>query len=261
VRLKVACECGAYVSIPDGHVGMTLGCLECGEVLVGTQRFRRRKRDVLFRLKDPASMLTHALGVAFGVVVLVVLDAYAAFHATPWHVVGFTIYGVSLILLYGASTVYHWLDISRRGNALLERFDAMMIFVLIAGTYTPVCLVSLRGPWGWSIFGVVWGLTFAGWLMAVLWLRAPNWLWAAIYVAMGWVGMVALWPMMEVFDTVAFTWLFAGGIAYTLGAVVFAVRWPNPTRWFAHHEVFHVLTLGGSVAHYVLMQQYVLWQT
>ena len=260
MRPTIACECGAYVPLRADHVGPTVFCPECHRVLLGTDRFRRRARDVLLGLKDPASMLTHAVGVLLGAAALVLLVTFASRHATAWHVVGFAIYGASLVLLYGASTLYHWLDLSRRGNALLQRFDQMMIFVLIAGTYTPVCLVTLRGGWGWSILGVVWGLTVAGWLMAHLWQQAPDWMWAAVYLAMGWVGMVALWPMVQAFHGTGLAWLFLGGGGYTLGALVFAMRWPNPARWFAHHEVFHVLTLAGSVSHYFLMQNHVLWQ-
>ena len=122
--ITFACpECEQTSRIPL-EWGTAVACPQCYEILIGTNRFRRRWTDVAFRLKDPWSMITHAAGVAFGVVVLVLLVSFAAFQATPWHVVGFTIYGVSVILLYGASTVYHWLDISRRGNRFLERLDS-----------------------------------------------------------------------------------------------------------------------------------------
>ena len=258
MRPKLACDCGAYFTLRADHVGPTVACEECAEVLIGTQRFRRRWQDAATRVKDPWSLITHLAGLVFAVVASIVLVSLAASRASSWHVVAFAIYGASLIQVYVASCLYHWLDLSRRGNRMLRRLDAMAIFVMIAGCYTPLCLVPLRGVWGWSLLVAIWGLALVGWCMALLWLHPPRWVWAAVYVGMGSLALVAIGPLVQVFSWGGLWWFFLGGASYALGALLWAYRWPNPTPAFAYHEVFHLFVLGGSVSHYIMMHSYVL---
>jgi hemolysin III len=210
-----------------------------------------------WRAKEPFSSYSHLVGVLLSIAGLVTLVVES--QGNPWRVVGFSIYGASLILQYSASTIYHWLPLSPRGEDRLRRFDHVAIFVLIAGSYTPVCLVSLRGGWGWSIFGVVWSLALAGTIVKLAFEHLPNAVSTALYVGMGWVAVVAIAPLTRSFPPAALMWLVVGGLAYTVGALIYAFERPDPfPQVFGHHEVFHLFVLAGSILHFIFMQQYVL---
>ena len=222
--------------------------------------------------REAVSGGTHLLAALLSVAALVVLVLFAARRATTWHVVSFAVFGASLLLLYTASTLYHLWPMSSKARHALRRGDHIMIFLLIAGTYTPVCVVALRGPWGWSIFGAVWGLALVGIALKLGWIhdieraegiRIPfyrsRWFSTGLYVLMGWVGIVAFAPFQDAVGRTALGWLVLGGVLYTFGAIVYGVKWPDLNRkWFGHHELFHVLTMGGSLAHWWVMQRYVL---
>lgn len=210
------------------------------------------------RLKDPVSGLTHLGGALLSVAGLVVLVCLAARRGTPWHTVSFAIFGTSLILLYTASSLYHLLVLGPRPTRALRRLDHCMIFVLIAGTYTPVCLVPLRGPWGWSLLGSVWGLALAGVVLKLLWLEAPRWLSATLYVALGWLVVTASVPLVHALPTAALLWLLGGGLFYSTGAIIYATKWPRLAQGFGFHEVFHLFVLAGSLSHYWLALRYIL---
>jgi hemolysin III len=209
-----------------------------------------------WRVKEPFNSYSHMLGVLLSIIALVALVVASRGHA--WRMIGFSIYGASLIMLYAASTIYHGLHVSARGEDFLRRLDHAAIFVLIAGSYTPVCLVTLRGGWGWSLFGVVWGIAVAGTVLKLFFRHLPSWATAALYVGMGWLAIVAIGPLVRSFPPSALFWLFAGGLAYTGGAVIYAVQRPDPfPEVFGHHEIFHVFVLAGSVLHFVFMAGYV----
>src|SRR2546430_11707691 len=162
-----------------------------------------------WQAKDPASCYSHFLGVVLSITGLVTLLVES--RGDPWRVVGFSIYGASLILLYSASTIYHWQALPPRGEDILKRLDHVAIFVLIAGTYTPVCLVTLRGGWGWSVFGVVWGLALLGLLLKLFFRHLPRWPSTALYVGMGWMAVVAVVPLVQSLPVSGLMWLGAGG--------------------------------------------------
>ena len=203
------------------------------------------------RLKDPASALTHFFGALLSIVGLGVLVYRASAAGTVWHLVSFPIFGTGLILLYTASTLYHSLRLPPGPTSVLRKVDHIMIFVLIASTYTPFCLVPLRGPWGWSLFGAVWGLAVAGVVLKLLWIEAPRWLSVGLYLAMGWLVVVAAYPLVKAVPPAGLGWLAAGGAFYTVGAVGYAVKWPRlwPGR-FAFHDVWHLFVMAGSLAHF-----------
>lgn len=214
---------------------------------------------LLNKLREPVSGLTHLLGSILSIPGLIILVYYASKQATVWHVVSFSIFGASLILLYTSSFLYHALPVSERGIRILRKIDHMMIYVLIAGTYTPVCLIPLRGPWGWSLLGSVWGIALSGIIMTAVWLDAPRWLTTLIYTIMGWIVAIAFFPLIKAIPASGITWLIAGGVVYSLGAIIYGTKWPNLTnRWFGFHEIFHVFVLVGSSAHYWFMYKYVL---
>ena len=207
--------------------------------------------------KDPASCYSHLLGVALSIAGLVTLLVES--RGDPWRVVGFSIYGASLVLLYSASTIYHWQALPPRAEDILKRLDHVAIFALIAGTYTPVCLVTLRGGWGWSVLGLVWGLALLGLVLKLFFEHLPRWSSTALYVGMGWMAVVAIVPLVQRLPVSGMIWLVTGGVLYTLGAVIYAVKWPNPVpRVFGFHEVFHLFVLAGSITHFVFMMRYVL---
>lgn len=211
-------------------------------------------------LREPMNALTHALGVLLSVaggVVLLVLSAGDARRT-----VAFAVYAASLVVLYLASTLLH--AVRARPGVLrrLRVFDHAAIYLLIAGTYTPITLVTLAEvspAWGWSLFGVAWGAAGLGVLFKLAWLDAPRWLSTALYVAMGWMAVVAIAPLVQALPWSALAWLFAGGAFYSVGALVYARKRPDPwPRVFGYHEIWHLFVLAGSVCHYVLMLRYVL---
>lgn len=206
---------------------------------------------LLSRLKDPASALTHFLGALLSAVGLGVLISRALAAGTVWHLVSFPIFGAGLLLLYTASTLYHSLRLPPGPTATLRRLDHIMVFVLIAASYTPFCLLPLRGPWGWSLFGTVWGLAAAGAVLKLLWLDAPRWVSVGFYLAMGWLVVVAVYPLAKTAPPASLAWLAAGGLFYTVGAVGYAIKWPSP--WpgrFGFHDVWHLFVMGGSLSHF-----------
>ncbi|HSD11615.1 MAG TPA: hemolysin III family protein [Candidatus Binatia bacterium] len=226
-----------------------------GENLNSTRRARPARSR--WHVIEPFSCYSHLIGVLLAISGLVVLLGLS--RDDPWRLVGFSVYGSSLILLYLASTVYHWLLLPIAQRKWLKRFDHVAIFLLIAGTYTPVCLVTLRGGWGWSVFGVVWGVALAGTILKLCFRSLPPWVSAAIYLAMGWIALVAVVPLVRAFPLPALLWLLAGGLLYTVGAVIYATRRPNPLpRVFGFHEIFHLFVLGGSISHFVFMLRWVV---
>jgi hemolysin III len=212
------------------------------------------------RLCDPFSGISHLVGAFLSVAALGVLTAFAAVYGDVTHIVSFSIFGFTMFLMYTSSSLYHLLPLKEKAKRLFRRIDHIMIFLFIAGTYTPVCLVGLSGAWGWSLFGVAWGLALTGIILKAVWLHAPRWLSTAVYVLMGWMATVAIYPMTQTFTVAAMTWLFLGGVAYTLGAVVYALKKPDP--WpgtFGFHEIWHLFVMAGSACHFWLILRHILF--
>ena len=211
----------------------------------------------LRRLREPVSGLTHLAGALLAVVVLGLLLALAVSAGELRHLVGFAVFGLSLVALYTASALYHLLPLSPRGVARLRRLDHMMIFVLIAGTYTPFCLVVLEGGWRWGLLGGVWSLTLGGIALKLRWMHAPLWLSTALYMLMGWLGLLALPVLTQAVPGSGLAWMVAGGLVYTTGAIVFAIERPNLRRGvFEAHELWHLFVLAGSACHVWAIARY-----
>jgi hemolysin III len=165
-----------------------------------------------------------------------------------------SIFGAAIILLYAASTVYHTVNVSERVSNLMRRIDHIMIFILIAGTYTPVCLMPLRGPWGFGVLTGVWAMAVMGFLIKIFWMGAPRWFSTALYVIMGWLVVIAFVPLIKSISPGKISLLAAGGVTYTLGAVIYATKWPRfKFPHFGFHELFHVFVMGGSACHIAFM--------
>jgi hemolysin III len=203
------------------------------------------------------SALTHGIGFWMATAGVGVLIAVAAFVGTGWHIVSYSVYGAALLGLYATSTLYHSLRVRPEKRRALRKLDHIMIYLLIAGTYTPICLVVLRKQspgWGWAIFGVIWFFALAGTAVKICWLDAPRWVSAAAYVGMGWLVVIAIVPIVRAMPTRAFVWLLTGGVFYTVGGVLYALRWPGRDRkLFGFHEVFHIFILLGSISHFAMM--------
>lgn len=200
------------------------------------------------------SALTHGAGAGLAALGTVLLLVHAVAAGTVWQIVAFAVYGFTMIGLYTASTLYHSVRTSERGRLALRKYDHVSIYFLIAGTYTPICLVAIRGVWGWSLLGVIWGLALAGLVLSVRWIMAPRWLTAGIYLFMGWLALIAVYPLTRVFSAEGFFWLLGGGVLYTVGGISYALKWPgrNNAR-FGCHEIFHIFIVLGSAAHFMLM--------
>lgn len=194
--------------------------------------------------EEIANSVSHGIGAVTSAVGLGFLIWLSVEYGDVWYVVSTTIYGVSLILLYSASTLYHAIS-HPRAKRIFQLIDHSMIFVLIAGTYTPFALVSLRGPWGWSLFAVVWGIAIAGILLEIMKKERIKWLSLSLYLGLGWMAVVVIKPMLEMVPAVGLLFLLAGGLSYSLG-VVFYVR----KQMAYHHAIWHVFVMAGSALHY-----------
>lgn len=210
------------------------------------------------RVKDPISALTHLIGMIFSCIALVLLVKKAIEIETMVYIVGFAIFGLSLILLYAASTVYHTVDKPEEIQRKYKRIDHMMIYVLIAGTYTPICLIALGGTLGYIMLALIWLIAIAGIIMKIFWIGAPRKITSGLYIIMGWLVIFAISPIAKSLPQEGLKWLVAGGIIYTIGGVIYALKWPfRNNKWFGFHELFHLFVMGGSVCHYILVIQYI----
>jgi hemolysin III len=202
--------------------------------------------------EEQVNVITHGLGLILSIPALVLLIVYASLYGTVWHIVSFSIYGSTLVILYLASTLYHAAK-KPETKEKLNIFDHSAIYLLIAGTYTPFLLITLRGTWGWSLFGVVWGLAIIGVVMKFFFISKYKVVSALAYILMGWVIVIAAKPLINGLDVAGLWWLLAGGISYTVGAILYTLK-----KIPYHHAIFHVFVLGGSFAHWVTVFFYLL---
>jgi len=201
--------------------------------------------------KDPASGLSHLVGAVLSVIGLIALLHVGIANHDVWQIVSFAIFGGSLILLYSASATYHLLNVSVRAEVVLRKLDHIMIFVLIAGTYTPICLIKLRGPAGYAMLTVVWSLAVAGVFFKVFYLNAPRWAYTGVYLLMGWMSLFIMVPLARAVGFRSLLWLLVGGAFYSLGAVIYGLKKPNLIPgWLGFHEIFHVFIIMGSLSHF-----------
>jgi hemolysin III len=196
---------------------------------------------------------THLAGAMMALAGAVVLIVLAAVGGDPWKIVSVSIYGASLFLLYSFSTLYHSIR-AGRAKDIFQKLDHQSIYLLIAGSYTPFCLVSLRGTWGWSLFGTIWGLAVLGSVMERLQKSVARTLSLVIYIVMGWVAVLAVVPLIDALGRAGFAWLAVGGVFYTVGIIFYVLD----TRLKHAHGIWHLFVIAGSAAHYVAVFRYVL---
>lgn len=212
-------------------------------------------------VKDPGSAITHFIGMLMAIFAAVPLLIKAAHEPGRIYIISIAVYAVSLILLYAASTTYHTFNRSEKINTVLKKIDHMMIFILIAGSYTPICLLVLKGKTGIILLSIVWGIAILGIVLKAFWVFCPKWVSSVLYIGMGWTCVLAFTQILNSMSPAAFGWLLAGGIIYTIGGVIYALKLPlfnNRHKNFGSHEIFHVFVMLGSACHFVVMYTFVL---
>ncbi len=211
-------------------------------------------------IREPGSAITHFIGMMMAIVAAAPLLVKAALDADMTALVAMTVFIGSMVALYGASAVYHSVTVKENILKVFRKLDHMMIFVLIAGSYTPVCLVVLGGRMGYTLLAVVWGIAVVGMVVKACWITCPKWFSSLVYIAMGWVCLAVFGTLWNTLPHSAFLWLLAGGIVYTAGGVIYALKLPifnARDKYFGSHEIFHLFVMGGSICHFVFMYLYV----
>lgn len=212
----------------------------------------------VFRVREPVNALTHFIAMVAAILATPFLLVHAACRGADLPALAsLGVFMVSMVLLYGASAAYHAFELTDRGNRALKKLDHTMIFFLIAGSYTPVCAVVLRGRAGFRLLVLVWAIALAGTVFKLCWVTCPKWVSSVIYIAMGWSCLTALPQLVAVLSRPAFLWLLLGGVAYTVGGVVYALK-PRALkqRLFGCHEIFHLFVMAGSLCHFIFMYAY-----
>ena len=210
------------------------------------------------KLKDPGSAITHLIGMILAAIVCIPLIIKSFLSGDYVRIISLIIFTISMIGLYGASTAYHSFNISPMINKKLKKLDHAMIFVLIAGSYTPICTIVLGGTLGYGLLSVIWIIAILGIVFKMFWVTCPKWVSSVMYIAMGWLCIVAIAPIIHSLSKTSFGWLLAGGIIYTVGGVIYALKIPwfeNHWKNFGLHEIFHLFVMGGSLCHMILMFQ------
>jgi hemolysin III len=211
-------------------------------------------------LKEPLNGLLHLFGAILAVpaTALLILKSAASGQDAAWKIVGFSIFGLTLFSLYFWSTMYHWLPQNAGGkNQVFRKLDHLSIYALIAGTYTPFCLITLRGAWGWTLLGLVWGLAVVFSILQAIFIDLPRWLTTTVYVIMGWLVIISIKPLLANLDPGALLPLISGGVVYSIGGVVYTLKKPNLFKQFGYHELWHVMVLGGSALHFLALYFFV----
>ena len=211
-------------------------------------------------IREPGSAITHLIGIILSVLATTPLLIKVAVQDDHTAFIAMAIFMCSMVALYSANTIYHSVTVRDRILRVFRKLDHMMIFVLIAGSYTPICLIVLGGKSGYTLLAVVWGIALVGMTIKACWITCPKWFSSVIYIAMGWICLAVFGTLWNTLPHSAFLWLLAGGIIYTVGGVIYALKLPifnAKHQFFGSHEIFHLFVLGGSICHFIFMYQYV----
>lgn len=209
--------------------------------------------------KEITSALTHLGGAIFGVIGLILLLNIAVKSSSLITIASFLVFGLSMIFLYSTSCVYHFIDSSKKkAKVIMRKLDHIMIFVLIAGTYTPICLLVLSKDIGYKLLFVVWSITIIGAFIKIFWINAPRWVSSGLYLGMGWLSIFVFMPLVKSMAPGGLFWLSLGGILYTVGGIIYGLKKPNIDKpWFGFHELFHLFVLAGTFCHFMMMYFYI----
>lgn len=215
-------------------------------------------RKMRKKFREPVSGLTHLGGALLALVGLGVLVARASGEGRWDQLVACGVFGCSLVALYGASSLYHLLPVSPAAVARLRRWDHVTIFLLIAGTYTPICVLALEGRWSTGLLALVWGLALCGVVLKVFWMDAPRWVSVGLYLAMGWLAVIAAPEILRSIPSGGIAWILVGGLFYSVGAVIYGLKWPDLVPGaFGFHELWHLFVLAGSACHFWAVWRYI----
>lgn len=212
-------------------------------------------------IREPGSAITHYIGMMLSMAAAVPLLVKAEISDVPSAITAMGIFILAMVLLYAASTIYHSLNVASGILKIFRKIDHMMIFVLIAGTYTPVCMLVLKGRSGLFLLSLIWGIAIVGILLKAFWINCPKWLSSTIYIAMGWACLLVMPILVKKLSAAAFAWLLTGGILYTVGGVVYALKlkgFNGAHKYFGSHEIFHLFVMAGSFCHFIVMYCYVV---
>ncbi len=213
-----------------------------------------------FKLKDPGSAITHGIAMLLAIAGAMPLLFKAARGTDTLHITALSIFILTMILLYAASTIYHSIDSTEKVNRRLRKMDHMMIFIMIAGSYTPICLIALHNRTGYVLCALVWAIAILGIVLKGFWIGCPKWVSSILYIGMGWLCVLAFVPIFHSLPRAGFGWLLAGGIIYTIGGIIYALKVPifnARHKNFGSHEIFHVFVMLGSLCHFIVMYFFV----
>lgn len=211
-------------------------------------------------IREPGSAITHFIGAVLSVLATTPLLIKVAVNDDHTAFIAMAVFMCSMVALYSASTIYHSVTVRDRVLRVFRKLDHMMIFVLIAGSYTPICLIVLGGRSGYTLLAVVWGIALIGMTIKACWITCPKWFSSVIYIAMGWICLAVFGTLWNTLPHSAFLWLLVGGLIYTVGGVIYALKLPifnSKHQNFGSHEIFHLFVLGGSICHFIFMYLYV----
>ena len=208
-------------------------------------------RKLIRYIREPVNGITHGVGALLAVAGLILLLYKAIAAESVSKIVAFAVFGTSMVLLYTASSLYHSLKVKEKTLELFRKLDHAMIYVLIAGSYTPICLLVLDEGWRWIVFSAVWCVALIGVIKKFVWITVPRWLSLTFYLTMGWIGILFFPSIIHKMPVSFLLWIIAGGLSYTVGAVIFGIEKPNPVpEWFGHHEIWHLFVMAGTFAHF-----------
>ena len=211
------------------------------------------------KIREPGSAITHFIAMLLALFSAAPLLVRTSLRSGSTSHAAMSVFICSMILLYGASTLYHSVNASGKIIRIFKKLDHMMIFILIAGTYTPVCLITLKGPVGFLLLAAVWGIALTGIIIKACWISCPKWFSSALYISMGWICLSVFGTLWKLLPHAAFFWLLAGGIIYTAGGIIYALKLPifnARHKFFGSHEIFHLFVMAGSLCHFIFMFVY-----
>lgn len=211
------------------------------------------------KIREPGSAITHFIAMLLALFSAAPLLVRSALRSDATSLAAMSVFICSMILLYGASTLYHSVNASGKLLCAFKKLDHMMIFILIAGTYTPVCLITLKGTVGFLLLAAVWGIALTGILIKAFWIYCPKWFSSILYISMGWICLSVIGKLWSLLPLPAFLWLLSGGVIYTIGGIIYALKLPffnARHKFFGSHEIFHLFVMAGSLCHFIFMFVY-----
>lgn len=233
-----------------------------GKININSTRFGYTPETITIKVREPGSAFTHGAGLLLALIGAGPLLTRAQIYGSTVTYIAMWVFIISMCLLYGASMTYHTVVLDEKKTRILRKIDHMSICVLIAGTYTPICLTALKGRVGYILLAVIWAIAIGGMLIKAFWITCPKWFSSMLYIGMGWLCVAAFPAILGSLPLAAFLWLLIGGIIYTAGGVIYALKlklFNARHKYFGSHEIFHLFVMGGTFCHYMMMYQFLAY--